>query len=88
MNNKGHPIIPLAKDMELDAATVSISQEVDSCGRAADMCNELEIKTQNAGGGHYIVLKTKRWAIDDSDVDAFAAMLKEFMRRVNYGRKD
>ena len=45
-----------------------------TCGQA------LEVKAEDGGGGFYLVIETKRWAVDD--VDAFAELLKGVLRRV------
>lgn len=57
--------------------SITLTQEPDSCG--PDATQVLEIITDDAGGGPFLVLKTERWALDRDDIDAlrdlFAAML-------------
>jgi len=41
---------------------------------------ELKIRTQDAGGGNYFAIKTKRWSFDD--LDEFIKVLKDFKNRI------
>ena len=51
-------------------------QEPDSFD-PAQMDQELRVSTDDAGGGSYIILETKRWAIDRTDIDEFCKLLKD-----------
>lgn len=42
-------------------------QDGDGCDPIHDNVQELRISTQDAGGGMYYVIETKRWAFDDID---------------------
>ena len=57
--------------------TETWSQEEDSAGRTGEDYQDLEISLIDAGGGHYIVLKTERWALNEDEIDAFAEELKK-----------
>lgn len=64
--------------IKIEDMSISYSQEGDSCGE--DSIQDLEIKTQDAGGGVYYVIKTERWAIENiSELkDIFADFEKRF----------
>lgn len=67
------------KDEESRVARVSVEycQEADSC---ADGLNFLRMRTEDAGGGTYFVIKTKRWAFDD--IDELIEVLNDFKARM------
>jgi adenosine/AMP kinase len=48
---------------ELDELTAIFTQPSDS--NDDDLDQYLTVKVENAGAGHYFVIETKRWAIDD-----------------------
>ena len=50
-----------------------LTQDGDSCG--GDMVQELTLETADAGGGHFWIIKTERWAVED--LDEFAAHIKK-----------
>jgi uncharacterized GH25 family protein len=56
-------------------------QEADSCQDTKKLPEGqiLTLKTDDAGGGKFIVLETKRWAIDADSIDEFSKVLKDFM---------
>lgn len=56
-------------------------QEGDSC-QEGDLPQTLQVETDNAGEGHYIVIQTTRWAIDADGIDAFAEMLRGLLAQV------
>lgn len=43
---------------------------------------DLNIELGDNGGGHYLVLKTERWAIND--VDELIKVLEDFKKRVGF----
>jgi len=47
--------------------TKQLSQEEDSCGRSNESYQYLDLKTMDNGAGHYLVIKTDRWAFDDRE---------------------
>lgn len=56
------------------------SQEPDCCDPNT-LGQEIHLRTQDGGGGNFLIIETNRWAIDD--IDKFADMLKRFMSRNN-----
>ena len=67
----------------LEEMTIKYSQEQD-CTKSGDL-QTIEIKTQDGGGGKYFVIKTSRWAINDSkDLDM---LIKDFQNRLNVKSK-
>lgn len=49
--------------IEIEEMVITYAQDGDSCdGEDSQL---LEIKTQDAGGGKYYVIKTNRWAVDN-----------------------
>jgi len=59
---------------EIRIASVVLEQEPDSCETPNDI-QELSIRMDDAGGGHFCRLSTERWSVDDPD--AFAKMLRQ-----------
>ena len=53
-------------------------QDNDSCDDGKDG-QTLEVFTQDAGGGNYIVIKTERWAIEYDDIDDLCNQLKKLI---------
>ena len=51
-----------------------LEQEPDSCETSNDI-QELSIRMDDAGGGHFCRLSTERWSVDDPE--AFAQMLRQ-----------
>ena len=72
MNN---PLFNLPDGVTIFAMSLTLQQEADSCGDGLPQC--LEIKTDNAGGGPYAILETERWALDESDGDKLATIIKQ-----------
>lgn len=64
---------------ELFSATLTFSQDSDSC-EAFDPGQSLEVSIDDAGGGHFFVIKTDRWAVDDQE--EIAALLAELRTRL------
>jgi hypothetical protein len=71
--------------MTPDAVTLHYSQETDSCGEG-DLGQELEIEVCDAGGGHYLVLRTARWAIEPDGIDDLADALRRALAMCAEGR--
>ena len=44
-----------------------------------DEVQTLTASAEDGGGGAYLVIKTKRWAIDSDDIDKFAAAMKRIV---------
>lgn len=64
---------------------VSYCQEADS-NAAGDDFQNLEVKTEDAGGGVFFVIKTDRWAFND--VDELINVLNDFKKRINTKERD
>ena len=71
----------MAKIYELKAL---YEQESDSCA-SNDMGQDIEISTQDAGGGIYYIIKTERWAFEN--VKELADLVKDFQKRFNMPSK-
>lgn len=56
-------------------------QDSDSCDGDDDF-QTIKVATKDAGGGPYIIIETKRWAIDPDEIDTFARMLKDVIARI------
>ena len=66
------------KDCRLDGCTFNISQENDS-NDPGSLGQYLTIEVTDNGAGKYLLLKSDRWAIEPTDIDAFCAMLKKML---------
>jgi hypothetical protein len=64
----------------LDSVTHRYVQDEDSSGRVGHEIQDLTVSTQDAGGGHYLIIKTERWAVDFDDIDTFVAMLRKVIQ--------
>jgi len=60
----------------MKAIRQTYTQEMHCCG-PIDEEPELIVEFHDGGGGEYVVIHAKDWAIDDKDVDEFCAMIKE-----------
>lgn len=61
-------------------------QEEDCCGRNGQHYQELIIELCDGGCGAYVVLKTKRWAIDKDDLKLFIKKLKDLINEYDKAR--
>ncbi len=59
----------------VEETKITYSQDSDSCD-ITDLGQTLEISTEDAGDGKYIVFKTERWAIDN--IDELIEILNDF----------
>lgn len=60
---------------EIESTSITYTQEQDSC--CSDSLDQsLEIFTEDAGSGKYLVFKTERWAIDS--IDELIEILNDF----------
>ena len=66
----------------LEEMSILYSQEGDSC--SSDM-QDIEIKTQDAGGGKYLVIKTERWALESAK--ELTDLVRDFQRRLELKSK-
>jgi hypothetical protein len=60
---------------EIEEVKVTYTQESDSC-QSGNSGQLLEVFTNDAGAGKYIVFKTERWAIDS--IDELVEILNHF----------
>ena len=71
----------------INSMKISFTQDEDTCGRAGFSEQELEVELQDVSlrgdPAYYIVLKTDRWALDESEIDAFADKLKSLIKTAN-----
>lgn len=68
--------------MKLVGLTEIYEQEQDCCGPTDDTGQDITISVEDGGGGPYLVLSTKRWAISDrKEVLRFAAKLRSLLAR-------
>lgn len=66
---------------ELHELSVEWWQPADCCINADTTDQYLRVRTQDGGGGAFIVVETSRWALDsDAEIDALAAKLKAVLR--------
>lgn len=73
MNNKEKWDIPVT-------AKYCYSQDSDSCQSDQMSFQTLVVQIEDAGGGNYLVIRTKRWALDEDSIDRFCAMLKNTLK--------
>ena len=66
------------KKVGVTEVTVSYCQDGDSNSGAFQL---LEVKTEDAGGGSFFVIKTERWAFDK--IDDLINILNDFKKRIN-----
>jgi len=64
--------------VELTEVGNSFYQDSDT-NQKVDEGQSIKIFTRSSGAGSYIVIKTKRWAMDADDIDKFAACLKRIV---------
>lgn len=57
-------------------------QEPDCCSTEEE--HELMVKTMDGGGGHYLVLSTKRWSVDEDELPLLFDRLKNIIKRARY----
>lgn len=71
----------LSDGTDLSGAEFLYYQDSDSC-QSEDIGQELVIKTDDAGGGPFVIIETKRWSIDKEDIDRFCSVLKNIVKVV------
>ncbi len=65
-----------APRIDVEAVSVTYSQEEDSDGRDGHDVQTITVSTHDAGGGPYLVIETERWAMDMDHIDEFVALLR------------
>jgi len=66
-------------DLRLEELSATYSQSGDNTG--GEDFQDLEIKTQDGGGGIFYVIQTERWAFEN--IKELEAIIKDFEKRVN-----
>ncbi len=67
------------KEPTLSGLKATYLQNADSCDPEGGI-QALEISTDDAGGGNYFVIETKRWAFDK--IEDLINVLKDFSKRL------
>jgi hypothetical protein len=75
---------PAEEEIGVSEFSITYTQHPDSCS-STDEFQELVIKTEDAGGGKFLVLETKRWAINDAS--ELADVIEDFYARLNYKKE-
>ena len=65
-----------APRIDVEAVSVTYSQEEDSDGRASEEVQTITVSTADAGAGPYLVIATDRWAIEIEEIETFVALLR------------
>jgi len=60
---------------EVEEMSITYIQDADSCDTSNDN-QQLQVFTEDGGGGKYLVFKTERWAIDS--IDELIEILNDF----------
>ena len=68
--------------MEIVEKTHIYYQDHDTCDSNVGG-QYLTVQTQNSGVGHFLIIKTERWSIDEYDVDKFCDTLKQILKEMN-----
>ena len=74
-------------DKPILTETKDIYAQDSDCCQDKDVGQSLVIRTQDGGGGAYVVIETERWAIDADKVDDFCDALKRTLSRVERERE-
>ena len=69
------------------AETKDIYTQDSDCCQDQDVGQTLVVRTQDGGGGAFVVIETERWAIDEDQVDDFCDALKRTLARVEVARE-
>jgi hypothetical protein len=72
--------------MELIEKKLKFLQDSDSMQKD-DAFQQLNVEVLDSGAGAYVVISTKRWSFDESDIDNFAKMLKKEIKNVGHSIK-
>ena len=69
-------------NLRVCTAQITLTQEQDSCSTAIDD-QYLTVEVVDAGAGPYLILETKRWALDIGEIQAFIDKLNEVYKLCN-----
>ena len=61
--------------------SVTYTQNNDCCDEEREDGQNIEVHTEDGGGGAYFILSTKRWAFDN--IEELIAILQDFKNRTN-----
>lgn len=61
----------------IERVSIVATEEADCCAPSGSDVNEIEISTEDGGGGAYLIIKTERWAIDADKIDDFIKLLQK-----------
>jgi hypothetical protein len=67
--------------MRLVSVAETYCQIGDCCSPSSAGDNVLDVKTEDGGGGPFLVLKTKRWAVGREEIALLARRLLSLLRR-------
>ena len=70
----------LPKEVNLERMEIIYSQQSDSCEKG-EPGQILTINSDDAGGGPFIYISTKRWAMDWDEVDNLIQIINDFKAR-------
>lgn len=72
--------------MELSKVTKTFFEERDCCGKSTlPDFNEIKVTTVDNGTGKYLVISTKRWALDEDSLEDFIKELRNMLKEANKG---
>lgn len=70
--------------LRVSRMSISYTQDADSCSMPEDV-QDIKVSFDDAGGGPFLIIKTKRWACDN--VDELAALLADAVAKRTTGIK-
>lgn len=75
--------------MEIDKIEKTFVDERDCAARLSlPEYNTLRMKTENNGVGNYVVIQTRRWALDETSLDEFVQQIKKLLQESNTQTND
>lgn len=69
----------MAISPHIEYLRIQYGQDTDACDETRNSVQTLDIECINAGGGHYLVIETERWAIDETDIEGFSQRLRDVL---------
>lgn len=69
------------KDDEIELFQMSTEYVQNGDTVVKDTCNGLKVQTENNGISNYLIISTKRWAIDIDNINKITDILKDFLNR-------
>ena len=75
------PQIKPQKGASVVQASITLEQESDCCSDD-DGGSEITIQTHDGGGGVYLTIETKRWALDPDDFEPFVESMRQLLKTV------